>query len=85
MCGAQGWGWSAALKGFCINNDAELSMLEGSVGINIKSCSGLPVLWVPNAATVTEICHKGKIGMNADLSSLQATGVKVLGRKTLKV
>lgn len=80
----QGWGWRAALKGFWINNDAELSVLEGSAGIDIRSCSGLSVIWVPNAATVTGACHTGRIGMNSDLSLLQTTGVKVLGRKPLK-
>lgn len=63
----QGWGWSAALKGFWINNDAELSVLEGSAGIYIKSCGGLSVLWVPSAATVTGVCHTGRIRMNDGL------------------
>lgn len=30
VCGVQGWGCIVAFKGFYINNDAELSMLEGS-------------------------------------------------------
>lgn len=78
MCGVQGWGWSAALKGFCIINDAELSVLEGSVGIDIKSWFiSVSLLCAPDAATMTGICHTGRI--RNDLSLLQATGVKVLG------